>query len=66
MLTAGSSYAIASESERGFCSNEQGWVFDKDSATVFTAEEEVQSLLPSAGGDAQRVPLSYAFRAFDP
>lgn len=59
-------YVIVSESERGFWSNEQGWVFDKDSATVFTAEEEVQNLPLSAGDDAQRVPFSYALRAFGP
>lgn len=33
-------YVIVSECERGFWSNQYGWVCDKDSASVFSSVEE--------------------------
>lgn len=46
---------IASETECGFWSNEQGWVHDLSSATVFTKEEIDNSNMPNGA--------SYIFNA---
>lgn len=53
-------YVIESESEKGFWSNEDGWVYDIASATTFTTSDATMSNLPmSRGNDAKWRVYSY-------
>lgn len=59
-------FVIMSESEYGFWSNDQGWVYDTESATFYLESEQGSINLPQTrGNDARFHPLSRCAN-FDP
>lgn len=56
---------IRSQSERGYWSDIQGWVYDVSSATEFFPPLSSWYLPMSKGNDAEFVPISKA-KDFDP